>query len=102
MAVVKKKKVIKKTKEKKEVEEKEIGKVFSYFTNIGVAAINLTGALNVGDKIHIKGATTDFTQKVASMQSNHKEIEKAKKGAEIGTKVKDRVRPHDTVYLVKE
>lgn len=82
--------------------EKEIGKIFSYFSHIGVAAINLTAALKKGDTIRIKGHTTDFTQKVESMQTDNKNIEKAKKGDEIGIKVNDKVRPHDSVFLVAE
>jgi len=60
-------------------EEKEIGKVSSYFTHVSVAAIELTGKLKVGDKIHIKGHTTDFEQKVDSMQIERKEVKEAKK-----------------------
>lgn len=81
-----------------EKKEKEIGKIFSYFSKIGVAAIKLTGVLKVGDTIHIKGATTDFEQKVDSMQTDNKPIKSAKKGDDIGIKVKDRVRPNDKVY----
>lgn len=81
-------------------EEKEIGKIFSYFSKIGVAAIKLTAALKKGDTIHIKGATTDFKQKVASMQIENKVVDSAKKGDDIGIKVKDRVRPNDKVYKV--
>lgn len=84
------------------VKEKEIGKVFSYFSKIGVAAINLTSGLKKGDAIHIKGHTTDFTQKVESMQTDNKDIEKAKKGDEIGVKVNDKVRPHDSVFLASK
>ena len=80
-------------------EEKKIGKIFSYYSNIGVAAIDLTdGSLNVGDTIHIKGNTTDFKQKVESIQIEHKEVKSAKKGASVGIKVKDRVRPNDQVF----
>ena len=81
--------------------EKEIGKIFSYFSHIGVAAIKIKSPLKVGDKIHIKGHTTDFEQTVESMQIEHKEVEKAKKGDDLGIKVKDRVRPNDKIYLVK-
>ncbi|GAF76625.1 unnamed protein product [marine sediment metagenome] len=81
-----------------EKKEKEIGKIFSYFSKIGVAAIKLTAGLKKGDTIHIKGATTDFKQKVVSMQTENKVIESAKKGDDIGIKVKDRVRPNDKVY----
>ncbi len=77
---------------------KEIGKVTHYFTNIGVAVIELSGALKEGDKIQIKGATSDFKQKVASMQIEHEKLEKAKAGQSIGMKVKDHAREGDSVY----
>ena len=80
------------------MKEKEIGKVSSYFTNVEVAAIDLSGALKVGEKIHIKGHTTDFEQKVDSMQINRKNVKEAKKGDSVGIKVDERVRPGDAVY----
>lgn len=79
-------------------DETEIGKVASYYSSIMVAAIELKAPLAVGDKIHIKGHTTDFEQKVDSMQIEHKSVKKAKKGDSVGIKVKDRVRPNDLVY----
>ena len=81
-----------------EKKEKEIGKVFSYFTKIGVAAIKLTAGLKKGDTLHIKGHTTDFKQKVDSIQIEKKVVDSAKKGDDIGIKVKDRVRPGDKIY----
>jgi len=79
--------------------EKKIGTVFSYYANIGVAAIQLTdGILKSGETIHIKGTTTDFTQTVDSMQVEHKEVKEAKKGSSVGIKVVDRVRPNDEVF----
>ena len=80
---------------------KEIGTVFHFFSNVNVAAIKVSGNLKVGDKIHIKGATTDFEQKVDSMQVHNKVVKEAKKGDEIGIKVKDKVRPNDAVLLMK-
>lgn len=80
--------------------EKPIGRVESYFSNIGVAAIKLNTSLKKGEKIHIKGNTTDFEQKVSSMQINKKDIAEAKKGDSIGIKVNDKVRPNDVVYKV--
>ena len=77
---------------------KEVGKVIGFYANISIAAIDLTGALAVGDTIVIKGHTTNFEQKVDSMQIENKEVEKAKKGDPIAIKVKDRVRSHDIVY----
>lgn len=82
-------------------EEKEIGVVSSYFSNAGVAAIKLSGKLEVGDKIHIKGHTTDFEQKVESMQIERKDIKEAKKGDHIGIKVPEKVRPNDKVFLTE-
>lgn len=81
--------------------EKEIGKVSTYFKNASVAAIILSGNLKKGDKIHIKGHTTDFEVKVSSMQIEQDKVETAKKGDHIGIKVKDRVRPNDQVFLVE-
>jgi len=83
------------------MEEKEIGTVSSYFSHVEVAAIKLSNKLKVGDKIHIKGATTDFEQTVSSMQIERKEIKEAKKGDHIGIKVPEKVRPNDKVFLVK-
>ena len=85
----------------KQMTEKEIGKVSSYFSHVGVAAIKLSGSLKVGDKVHIKGYTTDFEKEVDNMQIERKEVKKAKKGDHIGIKVPEKVRPTDIVYLVK-
>ncbi len=82
--------------------EKEIGKIFSFYSKINVAAIDLKDTLKVGDTIHIKGATTDFTQKIDSMQIENNSVEKANKGDSVGIKVKDKVRPNDKVYKVEE
>lgn len=82
--------------------EEEVGKVSDYFAKIGVAAIELTGSLSVGDTIHIKGHTTDFEQKVESIQIEHQNVEKANPGDSIGIKVTERVRDHDVVYKVTE
>ena len=78
--------------------EKEIGKVTHFFSSINVAAIELIDTLKIGDKIKIKGATTDFEQTIDSMQINKKEVPEAKSGEEIGTKIKEKVRAGDIVY----
>ncbi len=83
--------------------EEEVGRVSGYFGKIGVAAIEITqGTLSVGDTIHIKGHTTDFTQTVDSMQIEHQAVQTAKAGDSIGIKVKEKVRDHDKVYKVIE
>jgi putative protease len=78
----------------------EVGKVTHYFTKLGVGIVELSGSLSVGDKIRIKGATTDFEQNVESMQIEHENVEKAEAGQTIGLKVKEHVREHDKVYKV--
>jgi len=85
------------------MEEKLIGKVTHYFTNIGVAVVEITeGQLKVGDKIHIKGTTSDFEQEIVSMQIEHENVEVAKKGKTIGLKVDQQARENDQVFLVTE
>lgn len=83
--------------------EEKIGKVMSFYGHIGVAAIELTdGSLKIGDKIKIKGATTDFEQTIDSMQIEHEVVQEAQKGSSVGIKVKDKVRPNDEVFKVTE
>ncbi len=83
--------------------EEEIGRVSHYFTRIGVAAIDIKqGELKVGDTIHIKGHTTDFYQKIDSMQIEHQPVEKAQAGQSVGIKVSEQVRENDIVYRVTE
>jgi len=82
------------------MEEKLVGKIVHYFGKIQVAIIELTGELKVGDKVHIKGHSTDFEQDITSMQIDHANVEKAKKGDAIGIKVDQKVREEDEVYLI--
>ena len=79
--------------------EIEIGKITHYFSKPGVAAFTIeNGELRVGDRIHIKGHTTDFEQVVDSMQIEHQNVQKAGKGESVGVKVKEKVREYDTVF----
>jgi selenocysteine-specific translation elongation factor len=80
--------------------EVEVGQVDDFFARPVVAGITLTAALTVGDKIHIKGHTTDIEFTVASMQIDNVNVNTAKAGDAIGIKVTDRVRPGDKVYKV--
>lgn len=82
-----------------EKKEKLIGEVTHFFGNIGVAVIKLSVSLSKGDSIRIVGGeSTDFEQTVSSMEVEHKKIEKAKKGDEVGLKVKEKVREGYKVY----
>ena len=81
------------------MEEMQVGKVTHYFPKIGVAVVEVThGSIKVGDEIHIKGHTTDFKEKVASMQVEHENVKVAELGQSIGLKVAEPVRANDLVY----
>jgi len=83
--------------------EEKVGKIVKFFTKPSVAAIEITdGTLSVGDRVKIKGHTTDFEDSIASMQEDNNPIEKATPGQIIGVKVKERVREHDIVYKITE
>jgi len=82
------------------MEEQIIGKVSDFFARPVVAAIELTGALKLGDKIHIKGHTTDLEVTVESMQINNVPVQEAQAGDSVGVKISERVRGGDTVYKV--
>jgi putative protease len=80
--------------------EEVIGKVSDFFSRPVVAGIALTGTLKLGDKIHIKGHTTDIEITVDSMQINNVDVKEAKAEDAVGIKVSERVRRGDTVYKV--
>ena len=83
--------------------EEKVGTVTDYFAKIGVAGIRLAdGALQVGDRIRIRGHTTDFTQTVDSLQVEHHAVERAERGSEVALKVSERVRKHDEIFRVRE
>lgn len=83
-----------------EKELKEVGVVTHYYTKIGVAVVSLIDSLSVGDKILIKGPTTNFEQNVESMQIEHKNVSTAYSGQSIGLKVIQKVREGDKVYKI--
>ena len=81
--------------------EKEIGHISHYFDHISVAGVEITdGEVAIGDKLHIIGHTTDFETTVNSIQIEHESVSEAKPGDNIGIKVPDKVREHDTVYKI--
>ena len=82
-----------------QAEEIEVGKVTHYFAKINVAVIELTnGTIKVGDELHIKGHTSDFRQKVDSMQIEHENVEVAEPKQTIALKVEEPVRANDLVF----
>ncbi len=82
-------------------EKKQVGVITRYFHKIGVAAIRLENTLNVGSRISIEGATTNFEMNVDSMQVDRAEIDSGSKGQEIAIKVANRVREKDIVFLME-
>ena len=79
-------------------QETEIGSVMTYYSNIGVAAIDLTGNVKVGDTIIIRGHTTNVEQLLDSMEIDHQSVQEANSGDQIGVKVAGKVRKKDGVY----
>ncbi len=81
--------------------EKKIGTVTHYYSHIHVAGVSITdGELHKGDVIRVKGHTSDFEQKVESMQIEHETVDIATPGDQIGLSVIEHAREHDTVYMV--
>jgi translation elongation factor EF-1alpha len=80
--------------------EEVIGTVSDFFAHPVVAAIELTGTLKLGDKIHIKGHTTDLELNVDSLQINNEPVQEAKAGDSVGVKVPERVRHGDIVHKI--
>ncbi|MFQ5544566.1 MAG: hypothetical protein ACE5FE_01185 [Acidiferrobacterales bacterium] len=83
-------------------DEERIGVVTHYYTHLSVAVVHLdAGALRVGDAIHIKGHTSDFTQTVDSMEIDHVHVSETRAGQSFGLKVVEHAREHDGVYRVR-
>jgi len=81
-------------------ELQKIGKIAHFFTKINVAVIDLTASISVGDRILIKGPTTNLEQTIDSIEIEHEKVTRAEAGQSIGLKVDDRVRENDTVYKI--
>ena len=82
--------------------EVEVGIVSTFFARPVVAGIDLSAPIKVGDKLHIKGHTTDLELVVESMQIDNADVQEGKAGDSIGIKVPDRVRRGDKVYKVTD
>lgn len=78
-----------------------IGRVIHFWSRLGVAGVELYDSLHVDDWVQFRGATTDFQQRVTSMQIDHQYVPAAVAGQRIGLLVADRVRVGDTVLLLE-
>ncbi len=81
--------------------EHAVGKVTHWFGHLGVAAVTLSDALRVGDRIHVKGHTTDFTTTVDRMQVDHKDVTEAKPGDDVAVHFGQKAREHDVLLKVE-
>ncbi len=79
---------------------REVGEVKHYYTNLGVAVVDIKDVIHKGDKIVIAGTTSNFRQKAESLELEHHRIKEAHAGDSIGLKVWNHARPHDKVYVV--
>ena len=82
--------------------EVEIGKVVHYYNHLSVAVLELVEGLKLGDKIHIVGHITNFTQRVSSMEVEHHSIVWVKPGDNVAIRVNQPVHEHDMVFRVAE
>ena len=80
--------------------EAQIGKVTHYYSHLNVAVLQLTDRLKVGETIHIFGHTTDFVQKVISMEVDHQRVVVVEPGDNVAVKVVEPVHVHDLIYRV--
>ena len=79
--------------------EERVGTVTHYFGHLSVAAVRIdSGSLRVGDMIHVVGRTSDFRQRIESMQVEHAPVSEVRAGQEFGLKVTDHARENDSVY----
>ena len=86
----------------KTTESKPIGSVTHYYGHLSVAIVKFNKTVNVGAKVRFKGTTSDFEETIASIQYDHKPIDAAKKGQEVGIKVSNKVREGDEVFEAGE
>ena len=84
------------------MEEKLVGEITHYFNKIGVAIVELTDTIKVGDKIKIQYGETELYQDVTSLQVEHQNVQQANKGEVVGMKVNEKVKEGDKVYLISE
>lgn len=80
--------------------EELVGKITHYFPHIGVAAATLSGELKVGDRVRVKGHTTDFTAAIESLEIEHQKVDHAGPGDNVAFTVSEKARPGDKVLRV--
>lgn len=82
--------------------EEKIGEVTHYFGKISVAVLKIDKGIKIGENLHFVGKHTDFSQEINSLQIEHQAVTEAEAGSDVAMKVKDRVRPGDTIFRLAE
>jgi translation initiation factor IF-2 len=83
--------------------EEQVAVIVKFFSKPSVAALEVTnGTIKKGDMLRYKGHTTDFIEKISSMEIDNQVVDEVKVGDLVGVKVKERVRENDKVYKVVE
>lgn len=82
--------------------EKYIGVVKHYFNRLGVAVVSLSDEVKINDIVHVQGHTTDFCQKIRSLEMSHHQVDAGKPNKDIAVKVIGTVRRGDKIYLAPE
>jgi len=77
-----------------------IGKVTHFFDHIGVAVLELTDVIRVGDMVHFLGHASDFKQEITSLQIEHQNVDEAHPGQDVAMKVVQKLHPHDAVFKI--
>ena len=80
--------------------EEPVGKITHYFPQITVAAATLSGELKVGDRVRVKGHTTDFTEAIESLEIEHQKVDQAGPGDKVAFKVSEKARSGDQLLRV--
>jgi translation initiation factor IF-2 len=83
--------------------EEKVGIIDHYFNHAHIAGIWVqNGRLKIGDRIHIKGHTTDLEEVITSMQVNHVDVKEVGRNAHVGIPIHEKVRPHDRVFVIHQ
>jgi putative protease len=83
-----------------EPEYTKVGRITHFYPKAGVAVLEVLASIRKGDRIAIRGSTTNISQVVESMEIEHKPLNEAQAGQKVGLKVAGRVRENDMVYKV--
>ena len=79
-----------------------VGRIERFYAKPSVAIVALSATLRVGERLYLKGHTTDFQQSVESLEVDHQPVREAQACQTVGLKVAQRCRPHDVVYRLSE